>query len=1053
MKKFILSCLLSAVCMLTTFAVDYSGTCGTNLTWELTNGVLTISGTGTMNDFSSNSAPWYSCRNLIKSVTTHTGVKSIGSNAFYDCPNLSSVTIGNSVTSIGDKAFYLCESLTSITIPDNVTSLGNGVFETSKLRTVTIGSGISVIPPFAFHNAGNLTSVSLPNTIIKIEESAFSACYSLEHIVLPNSLTSIGKGAFSQSFKLNSITIPNGVNKICEEAFARTGLAKVDIGTGILTMEVSAFYQCSSLADITVRATTPPVIHSTTFLDINSSYVIKVPCDNLSLYRSAPDWKDLTLVGVGGNCGSGTSENTYTVSVSSANSSMGTVSGSGVYVEGQTATVTATPKSGYLFAYWSDNSTANPYTFTVTKDVSLTASFGTDDSNKYNVSVNSANSTMGKAFFHGVSNFEELNNGQYVQGTNLIAEAIPNSGYKFKSWSDGNNSNPYGITVTRDISLLAIFEPVSSSTTCTVSVSAVNTSMGTVSGGGSYEEGQTATVTATPNSGYEFTQWSDGSTQNPYTFTVSKDITLTAYFKQTATPQTSSTFWNFSDAAFNSLGTLYSNKTINGLTIYATSTKTVIIDESYQQVDNISFTHRLKLGGAGDASYRTLKFNIDGDCTIDIYLKSANSSEDRTLRVDYGAFGSSATKTITASSSVSKATIAYSGNATDVYVYGANSGINLYGIRVSYNSTTPPASNEITCAEAAQIAAGLAHNASTSEIYTVTGYVTETDGVVSRGQQVFWMADTKNGGRVFESYWGNVSEAVQVGDYVSVKGKIMRYNSTYEIKNGNVTLISRETATNTYYVTVSSANTSMGTVSGGGTYEEGSTATVKATPKTGYKFTKWSDNSTMNPYSFTVTQEVSLTAYFEPNSESVDIIEGPFVVVAQRDEDSNWFYMTSDLGTATNKRYQAVDAGTAYLADVNTSNLDSKYYWQIEDSKLHTAAGYSTWTSGNTAILDATGKELDIAKQTDGTYTISFADGTNIRYLALNKTIGNNYFAYYVSSSLVVKQLMLLPKFVSTALDNNSVLPTEQPNVILRNGQLLILRGDKVYTVTGQEVQ
>ena len=181
-----------------------------------------------------------------------------------------------------------------------------------------------------------------------------------------------------------------------------------------------------------------------------------------------------------------------------------------------------------------------------------------------------------------------------------------------------------------------------------------------------------------------------------------------------------------------------------------------------------------------------------------------------------------------------------------------------------------------------------------------------------------------------------------------------------------------------------------------------------------------------------------------------------YVVLARRDTKSNWFYMTSDLGTASNKRYQAVDAGTTSLANVNTSNLDSKYYWQIEDSKLHTAAGYSTWTSGNTALLDETGKELNIEQQTDGTYTFSFADGTNTRYLALNKTVGNNYFAYY-SGTNQINRLTLVKEGESgttTAIEEiKSQQELQSATKVLRDGQIFILRGDKTYTVTGQEVK
>jgi hypothetical protein len=54
----------------------------------------------------------------------------------------------------------------------------------------------------------------------------------------------------------------------------------------------------------------------------------------------------------------------------------------------------------------------------------------------------------------------------------------------------------------------------------------------------------------------------------------------------------------------------------------------------------------------------------------------------------------------------------------------------------------------------------LADGATSTETYSVTGYITEVVGSVSRNQQTFWMADTKNGGRVFEAYWANLPEGV-----------------------------------------------------------------------------------------------------------------------------------------------------------------------------------------------------------------------------------------------------------------------------------------------------
>lgn len=55
----------------------------------------------------------------------------------------------------------------------------------------------------------------------------------------------------------------------------------------------------------------------------------------------------------------------------------------------------------------------------------------------------------------------------------------------------------------------------------------------------------------------------------------------------------------------------------------------------------------------------------------------------------------------------------------------------------------------------------------------------------------------------------------------------------------------------------------MGEVEGSGSYEEGSTATLRANPRDGYRFTHWQDGNTQNPHTVTVTQNKTYTAYFE----------------------------------------------------------------------------------------------------------------------------------------------------------------------------------------------
>ena len=75
-------------------------------------------------------------------------------------------------------------------------------------------------------------------------------------------------------------------------------------------------------------------------------------------------------------------------------------------------------------------------------------------------------------------------------------------------------------------------------TTVTVTIQAENGTVTGLAAGGTYDSGSTATLTAVPNDGYEFVNWTVGgkevSTANPYTFTVNDNITLVANFKEAA---------------------------------------------------------------------------------------------------------------------------------------------------------------------------------------------------------------------------------------------------------------------------------------------------------------------------------------------------------------------------------------------------------------------------------------------------------------------------------------------------------------------------------------
>ena len=174
----------------------------------------------------------------------------------------------------------------------------------------------------------------------------------------------------------------------------------------------------------------------------------------------------------------------------------------------------------------------------------------------------------------------------------------------------------------------------------------------------------------------------------------------------------------------------------------------------------------------------------------------------------------------------------------------------------------------LTCQEAKD----LCTSTQSTDKYAIRGYVTSIPYAYSSSYNniSFWMADTKDGGEVFEGYKAvpadNAAKSVKVGDYVELIGHIVLYNSTPETtQGGTYTVIPAPIIYHTVSVTAEN-----GTVEGlaeEGKYEHGTEATLTATAAEGYEFTCWTVGedtvSTANPYKFTVTADLALVANFK----------------------------------------------------------------------------------------------------------------------------------------------------------------------------------------------
>ena len=161
-----------------------SGKCGENVTWNIADNVLTISGSGNMTDYSSSAdVPWYLQQSEIKSVIINDGVTSIGTSAFEGCIRMTDVAIPDSVTKIGARAFCQCFELTNITIPKNITEIEENTFcWCRKLTSVEIPNGVTSIKSSAFAQCKNLANIKVPSTVIDIADSAFGECSNLKDV-------------------------------------------------------------------------------------------------------------------------------------------------------------------------------------------------------------------------------------------------------------------------------------------------------------------------------------------------------------------------------------------------------------------------------------------------------------------------------------------------------------------------------------------------------------------------------------------------------------------------------------------------------------------------------------------------------------------------------------------------------------------------------------------------------------------------------------------------------------------------------------------------------
>ena len=517
-----------------------------------------------------------SCSSLT-SITIPNSVTSIGEKAFESCYGLTSITIPSSVTSIGGSAFYntpwlnnqpdgcvyagsclykykgkmpknthidikegttqicseafqYCYSLTSITIPNSVTSIGNSAFEScSSLTSTTIEA---TTPPslgriaFSF-NQGNF--IYIPDNTLSAYKSAWGTKYvyinnenSLTvNVETPGTLSDLifdagQRPAFVAKLKITGTlndddftcmreTMTSLVDIDLSEITNTTGvkfenkknLVKITLPNNLTSIGNSAFDDCESLLSITIPSSIIS-IGNYAFYSCKTLAHITIPNNVISIGKDAFSFcygltsiaipNSVTSIGDGafGYC---TLDTIFCFSKTPP-----TANNLGANTKTCKLIVPQDSYNAYLrHSYWGQ--------FLSILNTKITT-----------LSNNNEWGTITGA-------------GYYTENDNVTLTAIPQLGCHFVKWSDGNAENPRTIKVIQDTTLIAEFAINQ------YNVTSNSVENGSVFGIGTYNHGDTVTISATANEHYHFTEWNDGNKDNPRLFIITQDTTFNAEFE------------------------------------------------------------------------------------------------------------------------------------------------------------------------------------------------------------------------------------------------------------------------------------------------------------------------------------------------------------------------------------------------------------------------------------------------------------------------------------------------------------------------------------------
>ena len=791
------------------------------------------------------------CSTLI-SVVIPNSVTNIGSYAFSSCSSLSSVTIGKNVTTIGGYAFAWCEnSLTSITLPENITSIAShafyecdklvsvvwnakkvnevdDIFDCERIKTFVFGDSVEYIPASLCRNMSSLTSITIGSNVTSIGDYAFSKCTSLSSVTIPNSVTTVGGGVFYGCSALESVVLSENITELpsynqgdygffCE----CSSLKSISIPHGVTNIGNNAFYGCSSLTKTNYTGDVA------SWCNIKFGYSANPMSYSHNFYINDQEIKDLIIP-----------------------NSVDSIHGYAFYGCSSLTSITI-PNSVTSIGYNAFSDCSSLTSVTIPNSVTSIGSsaFYGCDSLSFVIIGSGVTSVEYSAFrdcpidtvYSRNPTPPQLKSSYSAKPFNSQPVCyIPcgaTSSYKNSSWKDYMSKfvegNVYFLNTSVSDPLAGRIETIRE-LTC-----------------------DEATFQAIPNVGFEFVQWSDGVTDALRTLDLTQDTTLIAEFRQLFDGKCGDNlYWKHYDdkIIIHGEGTMY-DYAADSVPWYQFRdiVKTVEVFDGATSIGNNAFTlcknlNTLTLSG----TIENIGENAFGGCRMlfDIYcyvLFPPIASE--TSFVNYNAY-----LYILCDYQRYYAVDMVFGNFRNMQCIGTQSTpTDSMVITPSYNDVTitwPTLSN----AGSYTLAINKDGEVFCTLTFNAAGQLTGIAFAPSRNGQRHAPAATQ----AANGFTFTVTGLEEGTDYSY--NLVIKDNSGKTLQTYSGEFRTQSTSDRTVTVEYDAA---QGQVTGAGTYLVGDTVTLTAIPNDGYRFVRWSNEVEDNPYTFIISDNVTLSAEFE----------------------------------------------------------------------------------------------------------------------------------------------------------------------------------------------